>query len=159
MTHFRTDKDKGFRHDAFEEALERADEDVRDPFFDDYANASEYVEANGKEDKWPRTPGSSDSGGPYDGLIKPKDVPVWTSPPSSDAEKALYYGAHIHSESNPIGLHTHVPGGALSGGHSHGPQNRLGVHSHTESKTLDGKHVHKSNHSDGKHDHCPENFA
>jgi hypothetical protein len=150
-----------------EEAFERAGLDTQDPFFMDYADASDYIKSRAEHvgepgegcNVWPETPGSSDTGSGYDHAVKPKGVPAWSRMPASDAEKALYYGVHIHSESNPLGLHTHVPGGQMSGGHSHGPQNRLGVHTHTESGSLDGKHVHKHNHPDGGHSHMPENFG
>jgi hypothetical protein len=123
--------------------------------------------AHADEDQsyWPRTPGSSDSGDPYGSMVKPKGVPVWSKKPSGDAEWAIYDGLHIHSESNPLGLHTHIIGGTMSGGHSHGPQNRFGLHHHKKEKInfgadIDGTHVHDgANHPDGKHGHRPENFG
>lgn len=95
----------------------------------------------------------------------------WTRPPVTEDEKALYLGVHLHTESNPLGLHTHVPGGTVLGGHTHGPQNRLGVHQHKAElpkepfgkpgimAQLDGPHDHQNNHPDGGHDHLPENFG
>ena len=117
---------------------------------------------------WPRTPGGSDSGDPYDSQLKPKDVPVWDHTPATPAEEDTYFGVHIHSESNALGLHTHVPGGTLAGGHTHGPQNRFGVHHHQSAadnpeqyaETVDGKHTHEGeNFPAGRHDHLPENFG
>jgi hypothetical protein len=138
----------------------------------DLSDAAERAFTEGKygcyKNVWPRTPGGSDSGDPYDSQMKPKDVPVWDHVPATPAEEELYYGAHIHSESNPLGLHTHVPGGTLAGGHTHGPQNRFGVHHHQGSEdnpesyaeTLDGKHLHEgANFPDGNHEHLPENFG
>jgi hypothetical protein len=162
------DKNKGFLGDALEGSLERAGQLAAHPEFDDFSTAEHFKKAlsNGHEkNRWPRLPGSSDTGDPYGHLLKPVTTTKWTSPPFSDKEKALYYGVHLHSESNPLGLHTHNPGGSLSGGHSHGPQNRLGVHHHksedvTYGANLDGKHTHEGkNFPDGGHDHIPENFG
>jgi hypothetical protein len=101
---------------------------------------------------------------PYSHVLKPKGVPVWTHPPSSPAEEAIYYGVHIHSESNPLGLHTHIPGGNAVGAHTHSPQNRYGSHHHKnkpgEMTQVDGDHTHGGvNYPDGSHDHSPENFG
>lgn len=170
MTLFITDKDKGIQKHQFGEALKRAVEDIKDPEFNKYSTGNDYLKskANGdseKHDKWPRTSDSADPGDPYGFRIKPKNVPYWTKPPISDAEKAIYCGLHIHSESNPLGLHSHIPGGELSGGHTHGPQNRFGAHHHKKEKiremvSVDGVHAHAgANHPDGAHDHCPENFS
>ena len=103
--------------------------------------------------------------------IKPKQN-YWDKVPDSAEEKALYMGFHVHSADNPFGLHTHVPGGKLTGAHVHGPQNRSGMHTHAEFDTallgvnvkigmiqLDGNHVHLHNHIDGGHMHCPEAFG
>ncbi len=167
------DKHKGFLDNALEESLVRAGQVAAHPQFDEFATAEDFKKAvsDGKLDpyypknKWPRLPGSSDTGDPYGHLLKPVATTKWTKPPHTPEEKALYYGVHLHSESNPLGLHTHNPGGKLSGGHSHGPQNRFGVHHHqaeeiTMGASLDGKHTHEGkNHPDGGHDHIPENFG
>lgn len=98
----------------------------------------------------------------------------WTRPVTSDEDKALYYGFHIHSKDNVYGLHAHYPGGPLSGGHLHGAQNRLGYHTHRYSPEellqfkfarpgimvqLDGPHEHQCNAPDGSHIHNEENFG
>jgi hypothetical protein len=146
---------KGFSADDVSDAADRAHVD---------ASSIKYKHTN----PWPRTPGGSDSGDPYDSKLKPKGVPVWDHAPATPAEEDLYFGVHIHSESNALGLHTHIPGGTLAGGHSHGPQNRFGVHHHQDpadnperyAETLDGRHTHEgANHPDGRHDHLPENFG
>lgn len=138
---------------------------------DDVSDAADRAAQAGShkyKNVWPRTPGGSDTGDPYDGLLKPKGVPVWDHKPEGEKEEGLYHGVHIHSESNPLGLHTHVPGGSLAGGHSHGPQNRFGVHHHQSgednpegyAETVDGKHIHEGeNYPAGGHDHLPENFG
>jgi hypothetical protein len=98
----------------------------------------------------------------------------WTRPVTTQEDKALYYGYHIHSKDNMYGLHAHYPGGPLGGGHTHGPQNKLGYHTHRYSTDelmqfkfskpgvmiqLDGPHIHQHNAPDGKHVHCEENFG
>lgn len=103
--------------------------------------------------------------------IKPRSN-YWDSVPETADEKALYMGFHVHSADNPFGLHTHVPGGKITGAHLHGPQNRSGMHTHAEFDSallgvdvrigviqLDGNHVHLHNHIDGGHTHCPEAFG
>lgn len=167
-----TNKNKGFLGDNLQKALERSGNLASHKDFDSFATAQDFKKIVGNEGEntyeeefWPRLPGSSDTGDPYGYKIKPEVNSKWTRPPSSDEEKALYYGVHIHTESNPLGLHTHNPGGKLSGGHSHGPQNRFGVHHHKDEEilhgiSLDGKHIHEGKHyPDGKHEHCPENFG
>ena len=144
------DKNRGFQHSFFSEALKKS---INNKMPD------ELGEGGVRE-----TPGT-DIADPYGSKLKPKNVPVWDKPPMSDEEKAIYYGKHIHSESNPLGLHSHVPGGKIGGGHSHGPQNRFGAHHHKNIKpiygiSLDGSHVHDGeNHPCGGHVHCPENFG
>ncbi len=98
----------------------------------------------------------------------------WDRPVTSDEDKALYYGYHIHSKDNVYGLHAHYPGGPLGGGHKHGPQNKLGRHTHRYSPedlqqykfarpgfiiAIDGPHEHEYNAPDGKHIHAEENFG
>lgn len=96
---------------------------------------------------------------------KTKDNPSWNNVPLTPKEESIYFGVHIHNESNPLGLHTHIIGGKLGGGHSHGPQNRFGDHTHKIDKflygtNLDGSHTHDmSNCPAGAHDHIPENFS
>lgn len=91
---------------------------------------------------------------------------AWNQLPSSNEEKAIYYGLHVHSQSNPYGLHTHVIGGKLGGGHTHGPNNPKGQHYHGDSDNphyhqTDGGHEHPIGHNlpCGSHEHCPSNFA
>jgi hypothetical protein len=165
----RDNRHRGTLHDDIEKAFEAAGEDVENPFFTDFADAGEFVRTKGDYEMhekpgcypnvWLESPGSSDTGDPRDSSVKPKIDNAWTRVPVGDAEKAIYYGKHVHTESNPLGLHSHVIGGELTGGHTHGPQNRLGVHTHTEIRTLDGQHTHMYNMPDGGHDHCPENFG
>ncbi len=153
----------------FNKALKKADSTAKDDNINKYSNGIDYLKSRGDEEDsecvWPRTPGSTDTGDPYDGILKPLNVPIWSKPPSSDSEKALYYGVHIHSETNPLGLHTHVPGGKLAGGHTHGPSNRFGSHHHKSTSiqnmtNVDGKHIHEGkNYPDGGHEHTPENFG
>ena len=98
----------------------------------------------------------------------------WDRPVETPADKALYYGYHIHSKDNMYGLHAHYPGGPLGGGHLHNAQNPQGYHTHRYSQEellqfkfarpgimiqLDGPHVHQQNAPDGKHVHCEENFG
>jgi len=142
------DRNRGLQADGFSAALKKAGADYTDM----------------DEEGVRRNPGT-DIADPYGSQVKPKGVPVWDHPPLTPAEEAMYYGVHIHSESNPMGLHSHVPGGSPGGGHSHGPQNRFGSHHHkTETPlhgiSLDGSHTHDgANHPDGTHSHCPENFG
>jgi hypothetical protein len=138
------DRNRGLQADSFSEALKRSSGDS-------------YM-----KEGVPRTPGT-DIADPYGSQVKPKDVPVWTKTPVSPEEEMAYYGLHIHDESNPLGLHSHVMGGKPSGGHSHGPQNRFGSHTHKESGygIVDGSHTHEAavNMPCGPHNHCPENFG
>ncbi len=98
----------------------------------------------------------------------------WDRPIETPADKALYYGFHIHSKDNAYGLHAHYPDGPLGGGHLHGPQNTLGYHTHRYNQEellqfkfarpgimieLDGPHNHQHNAPDGKHNHQEENFG
>lgn len=98
----------------------------------------------------------------------------WDRPVETSADKALYYGYHIHSKDNMYGLHAHYPGGPLGGGHLHNAQNPQGYHTHRYSVEeltrfkfsrpgvmieLDGPHVHQQNAPDGKHVHSEENFG
>lgn len=143
-------RNRGLQADAFSDAMKKAG----------------VAKANGDESKGiPKTPGT-DIADPYGLSMKPKGVPVWDHCPVDDKEEAIYYGKHIHAESNPLGLHSHIIGGKLTGGHSHGPQNRTGAHHHKKdaiemSISIDGSHVHDvgCNHPDGWHEHCPENFG
>jgi hypothetical protein len=147
------DRNRGFQSDIFSDVLEKAGADY------DGGMCDELGEGGVR-----RTPGT-DIADPYGSQVKPKGVPVWDRPPVTPEEEAIYYGNHIHSESNPLGLHSHVPGGTPGGGHGHGPQNRFGSHHHQSGEplygiSLDGSHVHDgANFPDGSHNHCPENFA
>lgn len=147
------DRNRGLQSDAFSDALKKAG--AGNPVITDKI----------KHGGVPETPGT-DIADPYGSLLKPRNVPVWDHHPATPEEEAIYGGTHIHSESNPLGLHSHVIGGKLSGGHSHGPQNRFGAHHHQAGKiemsiSIDGSHVHEAgrNHPDGEHEHCPENFG
>ena len=148
----RWDRNRGLQHDSFANALKRASADGLEM-------PDELGEGGVRE-----TPGT-DIADPYGLSIKPKGVPVWDQPPMTPEQEATYYGVHIHSESNPLGLHSHVPGGTPGGAHSHGPQNRFGSHHHKTEKplygiSLDGSHVHDGeNYPAGGHCHCPENFG
>lgn len=145
------DCNRGLHHDDFSSAMKKA-------------HADGIAPADEMEGGVRRMPGT-DIADPYGSQIKPKNVPVWNHPPLTSAEEAVYFGVHIHSESNPLGLHSHVVGGKLSGGHNHGPQNRFGAHHHKTEKSLygislDGSHVHDGeNCPAGSHNHCPDNFA
>ena len=182
----RLDKNKGFMADAFEKALIEANLNNQDPNFDRFAMAEDYKKTRGRnynyypeggdmrspEAIWPRMPGSSDSGDPYASKIKPNN-PVWDHVPATPQEEAIYYGVHIHSQTNPLGLHTHIPGGKPGGAHLHTPgQNPFGVHHHrdvdpsqitnTTGFTLDGDHTHEpgENKPCGAHIHkLPSNFG
>jgi hypothetical protein len=152
----RLDRHRGLQKDHFSEALERAS----------VASDAERVSVNPpKMDLWPRNPDSSDDGDPRSAQEKPVEVGVWDSPPATREEEAQYYGVHLHTESNPLGLHSHLKsGGEIGGGHSHGPQNRFGVHHHrSEIKDmvqLDGPHTHEGcSFPDGGHAHMPSNFG
>ncbi len=143
--------------------FDKASKNLQDPNFLNSASANHYV--NNKDDKfWPRTPGSSNTGSDYDGLYKP-DGKSWDVAPVTESDKQLYFGVHIHNERNPLGLHSHVPGGNPGGQHSHGPVNRMGVHTHKEIQpgdmglTVDGEHVHSQNHPDGGHEHRASTFG
>lgn len=147
----RWDKNRGLNKDAFGDALEKAAAGHGVDMSKLYDTPHHFKNGTPVED-------------PYSHLLKPKGVPVWNHPPATPAEEALYYGVHIHSESNPLGLHTHVPGGGSGGAHSHSPSNRFGTHHHKtnpgDMTDVDGHHEHGGvNYPDGKHDHHPENFG
>ncbi len=171
------DRDKGFKEDAFEKALESAEDIQLDPNFNRFATAEHYKARSHDDEgyetkKWPRLPDSSHPGDPFGFKIKPKNVKVWTKTPITEQEKSIYDGLHIHSETNKFGLHSHFPGGKLSGGHTHSPSNRFGLHHHKEINEseitvtsgwqLDGPHTHEigDNKPCGPHIHAnPENFG
>jgi len=144
------DKNRGLNADSFGDAMDRAKGSGQE--MDElYVKKSHHKDGVPAED-------------PYGHLLKPKGVPTWSRPPATPEEEAMYYGVHIHSESNPLGLHSHIPGGSPGGAHSHGPQNRYGSHHHKASPgdmvQVDGDHEHcGKNYPDGKHEHCPENFG
>jgi hypothetical protein len=143
------DRNRGLQAGDFKDAIERSIADY------DNDDSCEGI---------PKTPGT-DIADRYGTSVKPDGVPVWDAPPVSPEEEAIYFGNHIHSESNPLGLHSHIKGGTPSGGHTHGPQNRTGAHHHKQEVarygiTLDGSHAHDGyNYPDGPHTHCPENFG
>ncbi len=145
------DRNRGIQSNSFADALKKA--------------AGEFGEIEQEFEGGIRRVPGTDIADPYGSLLKPKNVPVWEKPPMSDEEETIYFGLHIHSESNPLGLHSHVPGGKPGGGHSHGPQNRFGSHHHKKDVpiygiSLDGSHVHDGENAPaGSHNHCPDNFG
>jgi hypothetical protein len=146
------EENRGLNKDMFGDAMDRAGASEDPQEMDKlYVQPGYHKNGTPKDD-------------PYGAGKKPAGVPVWDHAPATPAEEALYYGTHIHSESNPLGLHSHVPGGTQGGGHNHGPQNRFGAHHHKSAPggmvQLDGEHEHGGvNYPDGKHDHAPENFG
>lgn len=146
------DRNRGLQHDTFGDALKRAQSG--------FGEVSDELGEGGVR----KNPGT-DIADPYGSQIKPKNVSVWEKPPMNAKEEAIYFGLHIHSESNPLGLHSHVKGGKVAGSHSHGPQNRFGLHHHKMEMplygiSLDGSHVHDGENAPaGSHNHCPENFG
>lgn len=166
--------------DDFDEAFDGMSQILANPALHRLASAQSLREARLKADKYggpedregtevsvPRTPGT-DNPDEY-GAGKKPDSKHWESVPVTETEKAIYYGLHIHSASNPLGLHSHLPGGTPAGAHTHGPQNPLGQHHHKDTEEgsdpkgyqIDGAHHHgsRSNMPTGCHQHCPENFA
>ncbi len=154
---------------ALEDVFGNAAKAVRSPGFYNRAKSDLDEYEDGKE-RWPRVSDSAEPGDEYGHAVKPASK-HWESPPLSEADKAIYYGYHIHSESNPLGLHTHLKGGMSGGAHTHGPQNRLGGHTHKNidlkdkqypgGYSIDGHHYHDYNENKpgGPHTHNPENFA
>lgn len=144
------------RADALEAALDRANDLGQDEEFitQTVGNHTKFHNIHLKE------------GQTYKSTHGPR---AWNKVPETESEKALYYGFHVHTHSNPYGLHTHVPGGQPAGGHFHSPGNKTGKHRHDidikEKGTygplsLSGDHVHKEcNMPDGKHEHHPEHFG
>lgn len=156
---------------------------------DDYRAAQPGEKDRPSKESWKRA--QSDKFSDVDGLGNSRTIPfntdqdvnnktaleldkVWKKPVVSDEDEALYYGYHIHSKDNIYGLHTHVPGGELTGGHMHTAQNPYGYHTHkydvSELKALkfakpdtmiqlDGPHSHECNAPDGMHKHSEENFG
>ena len=114
------------------------------------------------------------SAAPYEAPKDDKKKPKKKKKASEDEDDdPLYYGDHIHTMDNPLGLHRHYPGGPLGGGHIHNAQNSGGSHTHryTEEEIMafskarpgimidiDGKHEHRYNKPDGGHEHSPGNF-
>ena len=147
------ERNRGLQANTFSDAMQKA------------AGVNPVIIDKLKHGGVPETPGT-DIADPYGSLLKPRNVPVWDHHPATEEEENIYSGTHIHSESNPLGLHSHVIGGKITGGHSHGPQNRFGAHHHKKeaiemSVSIDGSHVHEAgrNHPDGDHEHCHENFG
>lgn len=172
-----TDRRKEYGGGELFDVLSKAGEEIANPnlrnehvgnqikrVLSDYMPSEEGIDDDGGQGQ--RQPGT-DVQDPYGSAVKPKGVPVWKKKPETEAEKSLYYGDHIHDESNPLGLHTHIPGGTLGGGHTHGPDNPHGQHYHGEGprqyggRTLDGRHIHKVgvNMPCGGHEHTPQNFG
>lgn len=159
-------KNKGISYDSLIEALDKVESTSKDPNFERCTTANDYYKTQGSKNT-PKDPGTSDPSDPFAHIIKPTSK-VWEKPILTAEDEAIYYGLHIHSSTNPFGLHSHFPGGTLTGAHTHGPVNKYGVHTHKETvdpygpTMLDGKHVHKlgANAPCGKHVHeIPENFA
>jgi hypothetical protein len=158
---------------ALNKALTKAAEDIKEPGFSNRArnHYGDYDHDYKHTAVWPRTSDSAEPGDELGYEVKPEGE-SWDAPPVTEAEKAIYYGLHIHSQSNPTGLHTHMKGGKLGGAHTHGPANRLGGHTHKDISfkkdgrwprgySLDGQHMHdyKANMPAGSHVHCVENFG
>jgi len=60
-------------------------------------------------------------------------------------EAGITPGDHVHSESNPLGLHSHAAGRPLDGSHIHTPQNPMGEHFHgplAGMRLAHGAHLH-----------------
>lgn len=156
------DNEKDYK--ALNQVLKNASSAVRSPGF--YNRMKADVEGE-DETKWETNPEDVSE---RDHLV-PADGKYWAYPPITEEDKAIYYGLHIHSASNPFGLHTHVKGGKLSGAHTHSPQNRLGGHTHKDidvkdkkyprGYSIDGHHYHEMNENKpgGPHGHHPENFG
>lgn len=166
---------RGFAGDEFDSALSKAKGELDSPTpVRSRTVASGYEEPREEDDSVPRTSDSADPGDP-NSHEKKLEGNYWARPPISKEEKAIYYGLHLHSPDNKFGLHSHVPGGSLTGGHTHGPQNRMGAHHHNQVEQLtdeqkqtqdpkaymiDGHHVHNDpNMPTGSHQHDPRNFG
>ena len=148
-------------------------EKVKNRLDEDSTEQSVTISSNYNYDQVLKNTDSSDPGDMHGDGIKP-DTKYWTKIPITEEEKAIYYGLHFHSLDNKFGLHTHIPGGELSGGHTHGPQNRMGAHHHRDVNLdpdpkiqdppmipIDGYHVHHTgqNMPSGPHNHVPGNFG
>lgn len=159
--------------DSYDAALSKAREKMDDP------DLIKQVIANG--DDIGRFPGvmkhgvkiskrqhSTDEGGLNSVITHHKNA--WTKPPETEAEEVIYYGFHVHNETNPYGLHTHFIGGTLGGAHSHGPVNLTGKHTHKDVDmtteninkpiSISGDHKHECPISpDGKHVHEIQDYG
>lgn len=154
-------------HDALNKVFTEAKKKLKRPGFYNRGRASEEDD---EKCHWPRVSDSAEPGDEYGHAVKPQGQP-WEYVPVTEAEKAIYNGLHIHSESNPLGLHTHLKGGKPGGAHTHSPQNRLGGHTHKDidfkdkayprGYSIDGHHYHGHNENKpgGCHNHHPENFG
>jgi len=154
-------------------ALIRAAKDIKEPGFTNKARGhyGDFDHDYKHTAVWPRTSDSSEPGDERSHIKKPEGK-YWDAPPVNETEKAIYWGLHVHSESNPLGLHTHMKGGKLAGAHGHGPANRLGGHTHKDIElkekgdfprgfSVDGHHMHDYmlNAPAGAHQHSAENFG
>jgi hypothetical protein len=161
----RKEREEKALHDVFKGAAKQ----MKQPGFFNRGRGYE-IERESEKDLWPRTSDSADPGDPRGHAIKPEGK-EWTYTPVTEEDKAIYDGLHIHTQSNPLGLHTHLRGGKPGGAHSHSPQNRLGGHTHKEidnvdksnpqAFSIDGHHYHSQgeNKPGGQHTHHPSNFA
>lgn len=152
------DRNKGLNADSLEQALNKA---------------TAYTRTLPDKDNniWERMPGSSDDADQYGNILKPKNSNIWQEPVLTEEDCAIYEGIHIHSSTNPMGLHSHLKGGKLGGAHGHGPSNRMGQHTHKDiptdaanynrGYTIDGDHIHpmNSNKPCGPHNHSNETFG
>jgi hypothetical protein len=162
---YKTRKLRGFGNEGFGAALDAAKKEFDEPtqhapqtVSADYKDPREY------DDSVPRTSDSADPGDKQGHEVK-LEIKAWPRVPVTPEEWDIYHGLHMHTPDNKFGLHTHMPGGTLTGGHTHGPQNLLGAHHHKEEVDqgvlIDGQHTHQSttNMPDGYHGHTPENFG
>jgi|KBSSwiStaDraftv2_1062776.scaffolds.fasta_scaffold00065_16 hypothetical protein len=155
----RKEKEEKALHDVFKSAADR----IKEPGFYNKGTRS-------PSQFWPRTSDSAEPGDEHSHIVKPQGK-EWTYVPVTEEDKAIYDGLHIHTQSNPTGMHTHLKGGKSGGAHTHSPQNPLGGHTHKDIDvkdrtnpqgfSIDGHHYHDYNENKpgGQHTHHPENFA
>lgn len=159
-------KEKGYGGHELFDILDKAADQGKKPSFIKKVLGSDLLEKL-QQSELHRNLGGSAPRDPRSSIVKPTGLKYWTKFPASEEEQAIYYGVHIHTQDNPLGLHSHMPGGPLSGGHNHGPDNQYGEHYHGEElqhghgRSLDGAHVHDpdANMPCGPHEHCPPNFG
>ena len=151
---------------ALHEVFKGAAKKIKQPGFYNRVKADD----DDASEVWPRVSDSANPGDERGHAVIPQGK-QWDSVPVTEKDKAIYDGLHIHTQSNPTGLHTHLKGGKLGGAHTHGPQNPLGGHTHKDidvkdikyprGYSIDGHHYHGHNENKpgGCHTHHPENFG